>query len=74
MPNYTFMTVRQFCERVAIDRRTWDNWQERGITPRYRKTQTGRIMISEADYVDWVESLMTFEGLAGRPEFAGVSA
>lgn len=74
MTNYTFLTVRQFCERVAIDRRTWDNWQERGITPRYRKTQTGRIMISEADYGAWVESLMTFDGLASHEGSVGVSA
>jgi predicted DNA-binding transcriptional regulator AlpA len=73
MTNYTFMTVRQFCERVAIDRRTWDNWQDRGITPRYRKTQTGRIMIAEADYEAWVESLMKFDGLAGE-ELVGVDA
>lgn len=64
--SYTFLSVNEFCSRVGIDRRTWDNWQARGMTPRYRKLQTGKILISEADYAAWVESQLTIEGVGAR--------
>ena len=57
MARTRWLTVADILTDLDISRRTWQEWREKGRTPKCKKLPNGQLRISQTAYDRWLESL-----------------
>lgn len=57
MSRTRWLTVADILTDLDIARRTWQEWREKGLTPRCKRLPNGQLRISQTAYEKWLNSL-----------------
>ncbi|MGH8793349.1 MAG: helix-turn-helix transcriptional regulator [Stackebrandtia sp.] len=57
MSRTRWLKVAEILTELDVPRRTWQEWREKGHTPKCKRLPNGQLRISERVYEKWLESL-----------------
>jgi predicted DNA-binding transcriptional regulator AlpA len=51
------MTLQEVFDELGISKSTWNDWKNKGRTPKFFKLPNGQVRVRRSDFEKWLESL-----------------
>jgi predicted DNA-binding transcriptional regulator AlpA len=51
------MTLQEVYDELGISKSTWNDWKNKGRTPRFIKLPNNQVRVKRADFEKWLDQL-----------------